>query len=290
MKRLLILFFTLLATYSVHSQSNLQDGDRCFDNGDYSCAKIKYDEVFKLANGRDKQIAEIKLTRAKWCADHIKVADQAYRKGNYKIAIENFENVLESNTKDEYARKQIAKCKNILYPPIIKLVVSKDNLSFPSLGGNDSVAVTTNSDSYSINVLPYWCSIQKYPDYFVVNCVENSFTSPRTEYLTVSAGNKVIRVNISQLGASKPPIGSLRVTKENLIFSKSGGRSEAITVYSNTGSYSITRVPRWCTIEQNTDNFFVSCKVNKRKKIRSCSFKLSDGYNELIIFISQDGK
>jgi len=290
MKRLLILFLTLLSTFWAYSQSYLQIGDHCFDIGDYACAKINYNEAFKLASGRDKQIAEIKLTRAKWCADNIKAADQAFSNGKFEQAIKKYESVLESNTQDTFARKQIAKCKNILYPPIIKLVVSKDNLSFPSPGGNDSITVTTNAESYSINVLPYWCSIQKYPDYFVFNCVENSFTSPRTEYFTVSAGNKAIRVNINQLGAAKPPIGSLRVTKENLIFSKSGGRSEAITVYSNTGSYSITRVPRWCTVEQNTDNFYVSCKVNKRKKIRSCSFKLSDGYNELRIFISQDGK
>lgn len=290
MRQIIIVIFAVFTALTSFSQNYLEEGDHCFDKGDYECAKIKYNEVFKLASGSDKQIAEIKLTRAKWCADHIKAADQAYRNGNYKIAIDNYENVLESNTKNEYARKQIAKCKNILYPPIIKLVVTKENLLFPSTGGNDSVKVTTNAETYSINVLPYWCSLQEYSDYFVVKCVENSFTSPRTDYLTVLAGNKAIRISISQLGATKPPLGSLRVAKENLIFSKSGGRSEAITVYSNTGSYSITRVPRWCTVEQNTDNFFISCKVNKRKKIRSCSFKLSDGYNELRIFISQDGK
>ena len=106
----------------------------------------------------------------------------------------------------------------------------------------------------------------------------------------VLAGNKSVRVDVSQLGGSNPKEGSLRVTKENVIFYSSGGTSEAITVYSNSGSYSISHVPRWCTVQQNGDYFHISCKANKRKKIRSNIFIVSDGYNELTISVSQAGK
>lgn len=290
MKRLLILFFTLLSIYSGYSQSYLQDGDRCFDNGDYECAKLKYNEAFKLASGRDKQIIEIKLTRAQWCADHTKTAGQALNIGNYVIAIENYESILESNPKDAYSRKQIAKCKLILNPPIIELELSNENLSFLSFGGTDSVRVTTNADLYSINGLPYWCSVLKYSEYFILSCVENLYTTSRTDYFTVLADKKTVKVNVSQQGALKPQKGSLKVTKENLIFSSPGGISESITVYSYSGSYSISHVPRWFTVHENSDNFSVSCKANKKKKIRYGCFKLTDGYNELIIYVSQAGK
>ena len=290
MKRFLIFFIIAFGTFSANCQTNVQDGDPCFDNGDYVCAEKKYNEAFKFASGRDKQSAEIKLTRTKWCKDHIRAADQAFSNEKYMIAIENYSSVLESNPKDDYARNQIGKCKLILNPPIIKLEVSNENLSFLSSGGNESVTVTTNSDSYSMKDLPFWCSVQKFSDYVVVNCVENSFTTSRTGYFTVLAGNKAVRINVSQLGALRPQQGSLRVTKENLIFPSSGGISESITVYSNTGSYSISHVPRWVTVQEYSDNISVSCKANKRKKTRSNWFKLSDGYNELIIYVSQSGK
>jgi len=290
MKRFLIFFIAIVSVFSANCQTYLQDGDRCFDIGDYTCAEIKFNEAFKLARGKDKQIVEIKLTRTKWCAGHTNTADQALNNRNYRIAIENYESVLESNPKDAYARKQITKCKYILNPPVITLEVSKENLSFPSSGGNDSVTVTTNAESYSLDVLPYWCSVQKYSGYFIVSCVENSLNTSRTDYFKVLAGNKVVRVNVSQLSGTTPKKGSLRVTKENLIFYSSGGSSDAITVYSNSGAFSITHIPRWCTVQQNIDYFIVSCKANKRKKIRSNWFKVSDGYNELIIYISQSGK
>ena len=284
------MLFVIIIEIPAFCQTSIQSGDRCFDSGDYNCAVINYDNVFKNATGKDKQIAEIKLTRTKWCADHIKTANQAFTDRNYQLAKENYQNVLESNPKDTYVNSQVAKCNNILHPPIITLKTSTENLSFPSSGGNESVTVTTNAESFSVDVLPYWCSVQKYSGYFIVSCIENSSNTSRTGYFMVLAGNKSVRVDVSQLSGSKPKEGSLRVTKENLIFYSSGGSSEAITVYSNWGSYSITHVPRWCTVQQNSDYFFISCKANKRKKIRSNWFKVSDGYNELIIYVSQAGK
>lgn len=290
MKRITMIIIAAFSAFSSIGQNTLEEGDRCFDNGNYACAEAKYSEVFKSATGADKNSADIGLSRARWCADHINAADQAFKNENYKLAIENYEGVLESNPKDTYAKSQIAKCKNILYPPAIKLEVSKTNLSFPSSGGNESITVNTNAVSYSVNVLPYWCSVEKYSGYFVITCVENSINVSRTDYFTVSAGNKTVRVNVSQSSATIAPKGTLRVTKESLIFSSSGGSSEVITVYSNSGSYSISLVPWWCTVQQNSDSFFVSCKANRSKKTRSNWFKVSDGYNELIISVSQAGK
>ena len=126
MKRIAILLFTLFYALSAYCQPNLQDGDRCFDNGDYVCAVAKYSEIFKLASVKDKQIAEIRLTRSKWCANHLKSANQAFSGKNYKGAIENYQSVLDSNPNDSYVKEQLIKCNNILNPPATTIKISKE--------------------------------------------------------------------------------------------------------------------------------------------------------------------
>jgi len=117
MKRIVILLFAVVAALSAYSQDYLQDGDRCFDSGDYACAITNHNEAFKLASGKDKQIAEIKLTRAKFCQEHIKLANTAFTNKQYSTAKTEYQTVLESNPKDTYAQSQLEKCNNALKPP-----------------------------------------------------------------------------------------------------------------------------------------------------------------------------
>jgi len=198
LKRIAILLFTFISALSANCQTNLLDGDRCFDNGDYTCAVTKYNEIFKLTSGKDKQIAEIRLSRAKWCANHIKAANQAFTKNDYKTSKENYQSVLDTNPNDSYAKEQLVKCNNILNPPATTLTLSKENFSFPSSGGSESISVNTNADSYSINMLPTWCSAQKYAEHFVVTCNANSGRTIRTDYFSVTAGDKTVRINLMQ--------------------------------------------------------------------------------------------
>jgi hypothetical protein len=125
MRRIAILFFTIISAMSAFCQTHLEDGDRCFDNGDYYCAITKYNEAFKLAIGKDKQIAEIRVSRAKWCADHIKTADLAFKSKDYKISKDNYQSVLDTNPNDSYAKEQLVKCSIILNPPETPLNNSK---------------------------------------------------------------------------------------------------------------------------------------------------------------------
>ena len=107
MQRIVLLFFIVIAGFSANCQTNIQDGDRCFDSGDYVCAINNYENAFKNATGRDKQIAEIKLTRAKWCAEHLKIANQAFSEKKYSTAKEEYQKVLDSNPQDSLAQSQI---------------------------------------------------------------------------------------------------------------------------------------------------------------------------------------
>jgi tetratricopeptide (TPR) repeat protein len=232
MRRISLLSLAVIATLSVYSQNFSQDGDRCFDNGDYACAVARYDEAFKSASGSNKQIAEIKLTRAKNCVEWIKTANQAFANKNYKSAKENYQNVLDSNPKDAYAKTQLEICEIALTPT---LSVSKESLSFTSSGGNENITVTTNASSYSVSGLPAWCTVQKYEGYFVVTCQANTSTATRTGVLTVTAGEKTSQINISQAGVVAV---TLSASPQNPNLNANGG-TQRINVSTNANSYDI---------------------------------------------------
>ncbi len=289
MKRIIILVFAVVNVFSVFCQTSLQDGDRCFDKGDYVCAETKYSEAFRLATGRDKQIAEIKLTRTKWCGEHISTANQAFTSKNYKAAKENYQNVLESNPEDVYAKTQLEKCNNFLNPQTITLSVSKETLSFQSSGGSESITVYTNASSYSVYLLPSWCSVQKYAGYFVITCGANSLSTSRADYFNVITGGKSVRINVSQSSVTKKMGTTLTLSKGNLSYPSSGGNSEAITVYSNASTYSFSFVPSWCTVQKFSNYFIVSCSANNWTQARSDWFKVIAEDKEVIVYINQSG-
>jgi tetratricopeptide (TPR) repeat protein len=258
MKRLTILFFAIITSTSAFCQAYIQDGDRCFDSGDYACAITNYDNAFKNTKEKDKQIAEIKLTRAKWCADQLKIANQAFSVKNYKEAIETYQSVLESNPKDLYAKTQVDKCGNLLNNPTAsklrkatmtdladiwnnkygvmparsqKLIdagidpvdaqkrinagegkptnevkqektlrVSKTQLSFTSSGGSETVTVSLKS--FSISLIPTWCSVQKYSDYFIVTCNANYSNQSRSDWFNIRAGDNELKIVVNQSAAA----------------------------------------------------------------------------------------
>src|SRR5690606_1124911 len=143
MKQIIVLVMILASTVSVLAQSTLEAGDNCFDTGDYVCAKMKYQETMDTATGRDKQIAEIKYSRAKSCNNWLTDANRAFNNENYQVAKENYQFVLNENKKDSYAQTQIEKCDTAIRAAI-RLSISKENTTFSPLAGNETIHVTTN--------------------------------------------------------------------------------------------------------------------------------------------------
>jgi len=70
MKRIIILLTVFISAFSAFSQTLLQEGDACFDAGDYACAITNYKSAMDVSSGQDKQKAEIKLSRANRCAEN----------------------------------------------------------------------------------------------------------------------------------------------------------------------------------------------------------------------------
>lgn len=286
MKRIIIFFFGITAAFSAYSQTYIGVGDLCFDKGDYECAVTNYNNAFNNASGKDKQIAEIKLTRSKWCAEHIKTANQAFAAKNYSTAKDEYQKVLDSNPKDSYAQSQLEKCKTTLNPPATTLSVSKQALSFPASGGYETITVTTNSNSYSINLLPSWCSVQNYAGYFIITCKTNSGNISRNDYFNVVAGNKTLRINVSQSQSSTLNT-ILTISKENISFNADGGRA-VIDLKTNAIDYQITDLPPWCKLVFKYTNWFsLECDANYGA-VRKSWFTVTAGGKKVKIYVTQD--
>ncbi len=256
MKKISVLIFVFLTTISVYSQSYLQDGDRCFDNSDYDCAITHYNNAFKYTTGKDKQIAEIKLTRAKWCADHIKTANQAFAAKNYSAAKDEYQKVLDSNPKDNYAQSQIEKCNKVLNPPKLRKATT---------------AELTDIWNNKYGVMPE--RRQK----LIAAGIDPEDAQKRInngEGKPVSENRQAITLDVSNQNISFP----------------SGGGNKTIYVNTNARYFQIFYLPSWCKVENKYQNSFsLVCYDNTTESSRSDWFKILAGEREVRVYVSQAG-
>ncbi|NLO69348.1 MAG: hypothetical protein GX102_00010 [Porphyromonadaceae bacterium] len=259
MKRVYILFLALITSMPAFCQSFIQDGDRCFDAGDYACAIAKYENAFKNTTGRDKQIAEIKLTQAKWCADHLESGNKEFEAKNYFIAKQDYQKVLDTNPNDIYAQSQIAKCVEILNPPRLRKATTAE----------------------------------------LTDILNNKYGShPQRRQNLINAGidpdDAQRRINA---GEGKPPenenqVITLSVSKSNLFFPSFGGTSEQIKVFTNASSFTIPTgyLPWWCTVKTYTGYFTVTASANHNDTSRKDWFVVNAGGRDLRINVEQDAQ
>lgn len=259
MKQIITLFFAVIAVFSGYSQTYLQDGDSCFYSGDYACAVPNYDNAFKNASGKDKQIAEIKLTRAKWCAEHIKIANQAFAAKNHSTAKDEYQKVLDSNPKDSFAQSQFAKCDKVL--DLTKL------------------RKATIDDLKDI-----W---------------DNKYgVQPQRSQNLINAGIDPIdaqkRINS---GGGKPQekgkqAKNLRVSKSTLYFTSYGQTSQQINVYSVASTYLVPSgyVPLWCTVKIHKGYLTVTASANPNYISRKDWFKVIVDGIEVRINVEQSAR
>jgi hypothetical protein len=255
MRLILTLFCAVFYVYSAHSQTFIEDGDICFDSGDYACAVAKYDNAFKNASGRDRQIAEIKLGRAKWCAEHIKTANEAFSANNFIVAKDEYQKVLDSNPKDNYAQLQIVKCDNVL-----------------------NLRKATTNDLNDIWNNKYGVKPQRRQ-----NLIDAGI-DPDDAQKRINAGEGKPPEKVKQAT-------NLSVSKSTLFFNSSGGTSEQIEVYSD-GTYSVPSgyLPSWCTVKTYKDYFTVTASENPNYKSRKNWFKVTADDKEVRINLEQYAK
>ena len=173
---------------------------------------------------------------------------------------------------------------------LTSLSLSNSSLSFTALGGNKNINITTNSNSYTVELLPSWCTVKKYSDYFVITSNSNPSSSSRSDYFEVKAGDKSVRVNINQAGKVETTTNTtLSVSKDYLYFESRGGKSESITVSSNVANYSISEIPGWCSVETYTGYFTVTCNANYNKEKRIDWLYVNAGEKQVKVYINQNG-
>lgn len=282
------MFVVFIVAFSVSGQTVLKEADACFDNGDYNCALTKFKELIKTLNGREKQIIEIKIKRTEWCKEKINIANKEFSNQNYQLAKENYEFVLQTNSKDTFAVEQVEKCTKLLNPVVTSLSVSKNELSFTSSGESQTVTVKTNASSYAVLSLPSWCSVNQYTGYFTITATANLTSEKRNGFFTVTADDKKLWISVSQSGVEKKAETTLSVSSERMFFSSSGG-SQNIQVTTSSNLYTVYLLPAWCSVNKYSGYFTITCSPNPDNKARSDFFRVNEGDKSVKITITQSG-
>jgi len=143
-------------------------------------------------NIRQEQLAEEEKNRQEQLANDLRIRQE-------QLAADR----RQQQERERAAREQERIRQEQMIRTPITLNVSKRHLSFSSSGGNEQITITSNiAISYSVSDLPSWCTAQLYTGYLVITCRANQGNSTRTDYFTITAGNKKERINISQSGTS----------------------------------------------------------------------------------------
>lgn len=251
MEKILFLLFIVINTSLIYSQDYLQEGDKCFDKGDYSCAIFNYDKGIQSYSGKEKQISELKLNRAKTCNDALKEADSFYNKKDYEKATNSYQKVLSSNPKDEYSVKQKAKCDE-------EIRISK-------------LRKATEKELQNIRKGDYG----------------KSSLEQRNKLITlgINPDDAFRRIN---LGEGKLAT-TLSVSHTSLEYDYKSGISTDIRVNTNAGSYTIdTRyLANWIEIKKYHNYFQIIYKENNWSVDRGEFFYVNAGDKQVRIDIKQ---
>lgn len=156
--------------------------------------------------------------------------------------------------------------------------------SIPTDGGNYSFSVNTNHpDGYSVPSLPDFCTLgTKTNSSFKINVKENTAGSSRSGYIKVTAGNKSIKVNLTQKESEKPSVTISSVTTDhNVTENGQKGMRINVTLKANRMNGKNLDVVAWFYYQDGS-----------KVKDRNNRFHTSDGQvaNSEYAYLSSDNK
>lgn len=299
LKKVVSIIIAFLVAISAFAQNNLlQEGDNHFDNGEYAQAVSKYNEAFKASSGKDRQIADIKRTRAKYCQEHLRLADTEYSQKHYSKAKTEYQNVLDSNPKDSYARSQIEKCNNN-GAFVAALTVSREVVNISKDGGTETITVISNTDWYLSSVASSMFTVARSGNSLTIKCNSNHSGSLRSDYFYVNTKDDAehIKITVKQAGNPASNTSSQQSNSIRLSVSKTDITTTAessttvIDVNTNASDYSVILLPSWCYVKAKYPTWFsIGCYPNMQSKDRSDYFKVTVGGKDVKINITQKGK
>ena len=93
----------------INPETYLQDGDNCYDKGNYECALENY-KAYRYLSGNSGQDVSVQIKNAEDCQTNKAMADGYYRDKDYENAANKYQQVVSMNSKDEYAKAQHKAC------------------------------------------------------------------------------------------------------------------------------------------------------------------------------------
>ena len=122
-----------------------------------------------------------------------------------------------------------------------RLSLSSTSLSFSATGGSKTLSINTNLGTPTASALPSWITVTSISSSSItVRCSANSSTTSRYDWFNISAGNKTIRVDVTQRGSERI---NLRFTGSS--FGNVEKNGDVIDSYGSTLYASSVRYLKW---------------------------------------------
>ena len=123
-----------------------------------------------------------------------------------------------------------------------------------------------------------------------------SYKSAKDTYQEILSANPKDNFSKSQVEKcdvliEKTTIKTLSISSQYSFFN-SDANSKKIDVITNSKYYTIEKddLPDWLSVTQYYDYVTISCKQNKKRKLRSVEFVIKAGPNRRIVTVTQEGK
>lgn len=151
-------------------------------------------------------------------------------------------------------------------------------------GGTSSVNIDYDGYVWEVNYKPSWVSIDEYDDSFTIKCQPNTTGQDREDHITIKSGKIVQALPIGQYGKTQ----FIRLS-ESSIKSDMDGVSIHIGIETD-GSGPEISYPKFCRIEDRTDDGFKLVVPSNSEYSRSGTLYVKEDNVSASIYISQEGK
>lgn len=237
----------------------------------------------------------------------LKKAQECINNGNYSGAKNYLNGVLKLDPNNAKAKELLAVCNNGGQPVAsprrnnsssnsnnstrsnltsTDFSVSKNELSFSSYGGTETITVSSRSTwSISVNTNS-WGHLTRSGNTLTLKVDANTSTTSRTDFFKLKSGNQEVKVNITQVGSQYNSSPYLNVSKTTMFFASNGGQ-ESITISSNNTWKISTNTNSWGHLKQEGNTLTLSVDANYTGNQRTDYFVLSSGGIEKRINITQ---
>lgn len=168
-----------------------------------------------------------------------------------------------------------------------KFEISDASANFSENGGTKTFTITTTGPWQIEKSTSSWGHLTKNNNSLTLKVDANTKLTPRTDFFTIKSGNKLLRVDISQLAAKPYLTVDGSSDKVSLNFSSYGSR-KYITVNTNLDNYEIWGKPAWCQItNRNATGFYLRCNSNNSSYSRSDYMEVRSSGKTVRINIAQ---